>query len=140
MEFYIGAEFSREFTFDESRITHKLGGELNEIFKEANYGERIKMLTISAICVSKGFEEFCVVRPMKISRKEPMIVYELKLDFDSFKSSNEEKRKQLLATEILKVTKEVLISKTIKGFEKEQFIEDLEAYFNRQGYLIETTA
>ena len=135
MEFYIGAEFSREFTFEESRITHKLADELNVVFKGKEYGDRIKELNISAICVSKDFEAFCVVRPPKVSRKEPVIVYELKLDYDTFKPLEEKGRKHVLVNEIFNVTQDVLGNKTINGFEKEKFLKDLEAYFIEQGYL-----
>lgn len=140
MEFSIGAEFSREFTHEESRITYKLSDELNQIFKDKFYGDRILKVYIGAICVSKDFEAFCVARPLKVLRNQPALEYEFTLDFNSFKNSSEERRKQLLVTKLLKVTKEVLMAKTIKGFEKEQFIEDLEAYFNKQGYLEELSA
>ena len=137
MDFYIGTEFSKEFSFEDGRITHKLAKDLNVAFKDLDYGDRIRKLNINVICVSKGFEPFCVVRPLKISRKEPMLVYELKLDFESFKNADEEERKRILINEVFKTTKEVLMSKTIKGFEKEKFIEDLESYFKEQGYLKE---
>ncbi|QTE21174.1 Imm44 family immunity protein [Polaribacter cellanae] len=135
MEFNIGPEFSREFTFEEGRITYKLADKLNDFFKDKEYGERILKIYISVICVSKDFEAFCVVRPPKVLRNQPALEYELKLDFDTFKPASEEERKQLLVSKIFEVTKEVLMSKTIKGFEKEQFIEDLESYFKEQGYL-----
>jgi hypothetical protein len=135
MEFYIGCQFSREFSFEEGRITHKLAEELNLFFKKKNYGERIKEINIGVICVSKGFEPFFMVRPPKILKKEPIVTYELKLDFDLMINASEEQRKQILVSELFKVTKEVLLEKTIKGFEKEEFIRDLEFYFKENGYL-----
>ncbi|QMU63620.1 MAG: hypothetical protein GKR88_04530 [Flavobacteriaceae bacterium] len=129
MEFYIGAQFSREFTHEESRITHKLADELNLFFKDKDYGDRVKQVTIGVICVSKGFEPFFPIRPLKVMKKEPTITYELKLDFEIFKSSDETKRKEILCTEFLKATKEVLAGRTINGFDKEAFIKDLEDYF-----------
>lgn len=128
MEFSIGSQFSREFNFEEGRITHKLAEELNCFFKDKDYGERIKKIYVGVICVSKGFEPFFKARPFKVMRKEAALEYEIKLDFETFKSSNEEQRKSLLINEFFKKTKEYLIEKTIKGFEKEQFIDDLENY------------
>lgn len=135
MEFYIGAEFSREFSFEESRITHELAEKLNSFFKEKNYGNRVTKVNIMAICVSKGFEPFCVVRPPKVLKKEPTFVYELKLDFDEMFNADEQQRKKILVLSILETSKEILTQKTIKGFEKEKFLEDLESYFKEQGYL-----
>lgn len=129
MEFYIGSQFSKEFSFEESRITHKLAEKLNLFFEDKDYGERIRNITVGVICVSKGFEPFFPLRPTKIMRKEPTITYEIKLDFEIFKSSNEEQRKSLLVNEFFKKTKEYLMEKTIKGFQKEEFIKDLEYYF-----------
>lgn len=133
MEFSIGVEFSREFSFEESRITCKLTDELNTFFKDKDYGDRIKKIYSSFICVSKDFEAFCVVRPLKFLRNQPAIEYEIKLDFETFKAADEDKRKSLLVDGFLKKTKEYLMEKTIKGFEKEQFIDDLEFYFGRNG-------
>ncbi len=138
MIFSIGSQFSKEFSFEESSITMRLGEKVNSYFENKKYGNRIEKIYISVICVSKGFEQFFKVRPMKIYRAEHSLEYELKLDFGTFKSSTEEQRTRLLVGEILRTTKKVLIEKTINGFEKEEFIRDLEAYFKQHGYLEET--
>ncbi|SFZ93395.1 Immunity protein 44 [Flaviramulus basaltis] len=129
MEFYIGSQFSREFSFEESRVTQKLAEELNLFFKDKDYGERIKNIVVGIICVSKDFEPFFPVRRTKVMRKEPTISYEIKLDFESFKSSNVDERKLLLVKEFFKKTKEYLTEITIKDFKKDEFINDLEIYF-----------
>lgn len=67
-------------------------------------------------------------------KKEPALEYEIKLDYETFKQSDEEQRKSLMVGEFFKGTKEYLLKKTIKGFEKEQFIYDLESYFTEHGY------
>lgn len=135
MKFSIGSQFSREFGFEDSSITIRLSEALNEHFEKINYGDRIDKVYVGVICVSKGFEPFFKVRPLKVLKKEPAIEYELKLDFDKMFKADEEQRKQLLATEILKTTKEVLLEKTINGFKKDEFVKDLESYFNEKGYL-----
>lgn len=129
MIFSIGSQFSREFSHEESNITHMLRDELNIVFQDKNYGNRINKIYIGVICVSKGFEPFYKVRPLKIYKTEKSLEYELKLNFDTYKSANEQERMQLLVLKVFEVTKEVLMSKTINGFEKEQFIKDLESYF-----------
>ena len=140
MEFSLGSQFSREFSFEEGRITFKLADELNLFFKEKNYGKRIEKIYTGIICVSKGFEPFFPIRPLKVMKKEPALEYEIKLDFETFKSSDEEQRKSLLISEFFKKTKEYLMGKNIKGFEKEQFIKDLESYFKEQSYLEKSLA
>ncbi len=129
MIFSIGSQFSREFSHEESNITHILKDELNIVFENKNYGNRINKVYIGVICVSKGFEPFFKIRPLKIYKTEKALEYELKLDFETFKLSNKEERKSLLIDEFLKKTKECLMKKTINGFEKEKFIKDLEYYF-----------
>jgi hypothetical protein len=135
MEFSIGCQFSREFSFEESRITFKLANELNLFFKEKNYGERIEKIYTGTICVSKSFEPFFPVRPLKVMKKEAALEYEIKLDFETFKSADEQKRKLLLVNEFFKKTKEYLTAKTINGFDKGKFIDDLEIFFKEKKYL-----
>ena len=136
MEFNIGPEFSREFSFEEGNIALKLSEELNISFKEKDYGDRIEKIYVSVICVSKGFEPFFPIRPLKVMKKKPALEYEIKLDFEAFKSSEEQERKLLLVEEFFKMTKEYLTERTIKGFKKEAFINDLESYFKEQSYLL----
>ncbi len=135
MEFYIGPQFSKEFSFEESRIVKILEDEINTFFKDNDYGERVKMIVTGVICVSKGFEPFFMTRPPKVLRKEPTLEFEIKLDFDYFKAMDEPDRKKSIVKEYFKSLKEFLESKTIKGFEKEKFLEDLESFFKEQGYL-----
>lgn len=128
MKFSIGSQFSREFSFDESSITLTLTDELNGFFEDKFYGDRITMIYIAVICVSKKFEPFFKVRPIKLYRSEPSLEYGLKLVFDIFKAADEQERRRILLVKILEMTKLQLRSKTIKGFEKERFINDLEAF------------
>lgn len=135
MQFSLGNQFSREFSFEDGRITSKLAVELNLFFAEKNYGKRIDKIYAGFICVSIGFEPFFPIRPLKVMKKEPALEYEIKLDYESFKSSDEPQRKSLMVGEFFKRTKECLQEKTITGFEKERFIIDLESYFKEHGYL-----
>lgn len=135
MEFSIGSQFSREFTFEESSITRKLSDELNNAFDNNDYGERIKKIYVGIICVSKGFDSFFMVRPTKILKKEPALEFEIKLNFDAFKKEEELERKKIIVKEVLKLLKGIIQEKTINNFKKEVFITDLEDFFKEQGYL-----
>ena len=115
MEFSIGAQFSREFSFEETKIVDKLKDILNLELKEKIYNENIIKIYCSFICVSKGFEPFFMVRPLKIYRNEPAIEYEIKLDFETFFKANEEDRFKILKEEFIKNSRETLDSKKLKN-------------------------
>lgn len=125
MEFSIGPQFSREFTFVESRIVMDLNVILNDFFLEKEYDPKIKKIYVVVICVSKGFEPFFTVRTLKIYRKEPAIEYEIKLDFEQFLNADKEERMIILKEEFLNKSKEILNNEKLKKFNIELFSYDL---------------
>lgn len=125
MEFSIGPQFSREFTFVESRIVMDLNVILNDFFLEKEYDPKIKKIYVVVICVSKGFEPFFTVRTLKIYRKEPAIEYEIKLDFEQFLNADKEERMIILKEEFLNKSKEILNNEKLKKFNIELFSNDL---------------
>lgn len=125
MEFSIGPQFSREFTFVESRIVLDLNVILNDFFLEKEYDPKIKKIYVVVICVSKGFEPFFTVRTLKIYRKEPAIEYEIKLDFEQFLNADKEERMIILKEEFLNKSKEILNNEKLKKFNIELFSYDL---------------
>lgn len=125
MEFSIGPQFSREFTFVESRIVLDLNVILNDFFLEKEYDPKIKKIYVVIICVSKGFEPFFTVRTLKIFRKEPAIEYEIKLDFEQFLNADKEERMIILKEEFLNKSKEILNNEKLKKFNIELFSNDL---------------
>lgn len=125
MEFSIGPQFSREFTFFESRIVMDLNVILNDFFLEKEYDPKIKKIYVVVICVSKGFEPFFTVRTLKIYRKEPAIEYEIKLDFEQFLNADKEERMIILKEEFLNKSKEILNNEKLKKFNIELFSNDL---------------
>lgn len=125
MEFSIGPQFSREFTFVESRIVMDLNVILNDFFLEKEYDPKIKKIYVVIICVSKGFEPFFTVRTLKIFRKEPAIEYEIKLDFEQFLNADKEERMIILKEEFLNKSKEILNNEKLKKFNIELFLYDL---------------
>ncbi|MBS7252451.1 hypothetical protein [Flavobacterium branchiicola] len=126
MEFSIGTQFSREFSFEDTLIADDLKNTLNKYFDEKKYDAKTQKIYCSFICVSKGFEPFFMVRPLKIYRTEPAIEYEIKIEFEPFFKSNNEERSKILSSEFLKWSKEILNDKKMKNFDVEEFVSDLE--------------
>ena len=128
MEFNIGAQFSREITFEESKVVDVLNESLNDYFKNRKYGDKINKIYTGVICVSLGFEPFFPVRPLKLLRKEPAIEYEIKIDFTEFKNSKE-KGVELFFHAFFNETLKIVSTKSIKGFDFEKFKVDFELWF-----------
>lgn len=126
MEFSIGTQFSREFSFEETIIADDLKNTLNKYFAEKKYDAKTQKIYSSFICVSKGFEPFFMVRPLKIYRTEPAIEYEIKIEFEPFFKSNTEERVKILKHEFLSQSKVILDDKKMKTFDVKEFINDLE--------------
>ncbi|WP_203257654.1 Imm44 family immunity protein [Hyunsoonleella ulvae] len=137
MEVLLSPEFSFEFSFQESSITTRFEEELAVFFKNKNYGSFIKRIYIGVTCVSKNFESEFKIRKPKMLKNKSAIEYELKLDFDKFKESDELQRKCMLAQEILSKSKEVFLERAMDGFDDIKLIQDLESYFQKKGYLEE---
>src|SRR5690606_36007144 len=146
MEFSIGMQVSREFAFEETKITNVLNESLNKFFVEKDYGIKIKKIYSDFICVSKAFELVVPVRPLKILKNEAEIIsfsknfkivekvktikklknkaaieYKKKIDFSKFKNSNEEKRTEILFSAFFNETLKLLSAKKIKDFDLEKF-------------------
>jgi|SRR5690606_16707558 len=130
MEFSIGMQVSREFAFEETKITNVLNESLNKFFVEKDYGIKIKKIYSDFICVSKAFELVVPVRPLKILKNEAAIEYEIKIDFSEFKNSNEEKRTEILFSAFFNETLKLLSAKKIKDFDLEKFKIDIELWYN----------
>lgn len=127
MEFNIGVQFSREFSFTEtSFLVDSLTQKLNECFLEKEYSSKIKKVYISFLCVSKGFEPYFMPRPLKILKKDLAMEYEIKLDYETVFKSNQDTRVKILYYEFLNQSKTILNDKKLIGFETQRFLEDLE--------------
>ncbi|WP_177733505.1 hypothetical protein [Flavobacterium inviolabile] len=76
MRFSIGAQFSREFNFEETLlITNTLNNNFSNFFTQKKYSLDVNKIYINIICVSKEFEPFFKVRPLKILKKEAAVEY-----------------------------------------------------------------
>ena len=130
MNFSIGAQFSREFTFDDSSIILDFEDDLNDFFKIKEYDSKIKKIYVGIICVSEEFEPFFYVRPLKILLKEPAIEYELKLDFKQFLNADGKERITILKHEFLLKSEEILNDEKLKKFNIELFLDDLKNHLD----------
>ena len=136
MEFSIGAQFSREFTFEESSIAIRLSDELNVYFNDKDYGDKIKKIYVGVICVSKGFDSFFMARKPKFLKEESALELEFKLDFKTFQEEEESNRRKIIAKELLKSIEGIISQKKIKNFKEEKFKDDLKDYFENQNYFV----
>jgi len=134
MEFNLGSQFSREFTFEETTIIRDLGQLLNKYFISKSYGE-IEKIYCGFICVSKGFEPFFMARPLKILKKEPAIEYEIKIEFESFFKSDSKERVRILCHNFLTQSRIILNDKKVKNFDLDFFLNDLNSFFQEKDLL-----
>lgn len=141
---------SREVTTDS---IVELSNGLKEHYDTIDFGEGVQSVSIGVICVSKDFEPFFKQRNPKYTKDkreteidgikitiEKAFEYDCKIAFKSYQEADDIGKKQLLASEILKTTKEVFGKKKIKDFKEKMFIDDLENYLKNQGYLQESVA
>jgi uncharacterized membrane protein YvbJ len=121
-----------------------LSEELKTYFKNKQYGNDIKSYTIGIVCVSPQFDQFYkkeirpkytkgikVINPYGIPfTLEDNFEYRIKIDFESFKSADEEEAKKILAKEILaSLVVFEQMRKKIKDFDMNVFKADLVEYF-----------
>lgn len=125
MEFSIGTQFSKEFSFEETLIVDSVRDQLNNCLAGKKYNSEIEKIYIGIICVSKAFEPFFMARPLKIIKKEPAIEYEIKLEFDTFYKGNVEERIKILTDEFLTQSKVILNDKKMKKFDTDSFFNDI---------------
>ncbi|MGD1318729.1 Imm44 family immunity protein [Chryseobacterium sp. 2R14A] len=147
MNLGLAATVSREIT--KSNVITELSDDMQIHFKNKNYGNDIKEVTIGIICVSQGFEQFFKIKKPKYTKGkkefrdedfaytiEDNLEYNLKLNFSEFQSSSEEEAKKIVAKEIL-ISLNTLesIKKKIKDFNWEEFQQDLETYFKEKNLI-----
>lgn len=125
MRLTFGSEMSNGIPFP--FFTSDLEDEINTTFQLKSYGSAILTIYSGFICVSKQYDELHPVRLPKLLRKEPALEFEYKLDFEAYRSMNDEQRKRYVATEYLKNIKEILEKKKIKDFDSDTFLNDLES-------------
>jgi len=124
MIFSIGAQFSREisaYVYLASTIEQLL----NDALVDKSYHTRIQKIYCSFLCVSKDFEPFFVLRPLRIYRKEDAIEYEIKIDFNTFVNANEDEKLEILKNAFIERTNEVFAGNKLKDFNKIDYLENI---------------
>jgi hypothetical protein len=128
---------------NKSNLIIEFSNEMKNHFKEKNYGNDIKSLTIGVICVSPQFEMFFKEKkPRYIKGKKETIQegipftleddfeYDIKLGFEDFKKVTESEAKKILAINILKSIYLIDVFKSkIHDFDNDVFKKDLKEYF-----------
>lgn len=115
-----------------------LQNEINIFFINKEYGEKINKIYCGIICVSKQFDDLFQPRPTKVLRKEPSLEFEYKLDFEIYKNASEEERRKYILTEYYSVFKNIFLTKKIKGFDSEPFLNDLNIFISTQNLNIDS--
>ena len=109
-------------------LYNHLEDQLNLFFNERFYGDSIQKIYTGAICVSKEFEEFSVVRKPKFLRKEPALEIEYKLDFQTYKQMGNDQRLDYNLLTFLEKVIELTNNPKIKDFNLNLFVKDLKDF------------
>ena len=124
-------------------IVTTISQELEDFFHSKSYGLDLESIFIGVVCISPQFETFFKSRKPKFTRDRKVVEsegfkyeikkcleYDINVDFDTFKNSDESECRRLLANEILKSLRVLDKMKVkIKDFDAEKFKIDLENYF-----------
>ena len=132
---YISDEIS-----EKAKTVTNFSLEMNSYFEGKEYGSGLREIVIGIICVSFKFEEFFKIgQPIytksKRTRKVDIEIeiertpeYNIKIDYETFKSSNVEQTQKLLAASIMD-SLDVFERVKIVDFDSEQFKMDLQNCF-----------
>lgn len=143
------------FTFEssielESKPFNKIPGEIDSIkqfFKDRQYGEELKSLIISIVCIAPRFEPFFkprrpnyraeektyMHRGVELTTPAMYLTYDLRLDFEKY--LNSQQPKPLFAQEALASLDTISKVKKIKDFDLNAFKADFEVFFKENGWL-----
>lgn len=134
---------------NESRCLIDFSDDMKGYFLNKSYGNDLIDIVIGIVCVSPNFEQFFKPRRPKYTKDkkhiksegfeyeiEKCLSYDIKLDFETFKSSSEMEAKKYLSEEILKSLEIIGTMKSIiKDFNLINFKKDLENYFKEKGLI-----
>ena len=113
-------------------LYNNLEDQINYFFDERFYGHSIQKIYTCAICVSKEFDEFCIVRKPKFLRKEPALEIEYKLDFQLYKQMENDQRLNYNLIIFLEKILELRNNSKIKDFDINLFVTDLKDFIERR--------
>lgn len=123
MRIHLSLQFSKEIPFEQIIAIKGIERLINDFFFEKEYGP-ISDLYIGVVCVSEKFEPFFPIRPIRMV-KGNILEYEIKLDFDIFRSKDLEHQLAYTKDILILSTKEIFAETTLKDFDSSQFVNDL---------------
>jgi hypothetical protein len=143
------------FTFEasvelESKPFNKIPGEIDSIkqfFKDRQYGEDLKSLIISIVCIAPRFEPFFkprrpnyrteektyIHRGIQVTSPARYLGYDLRLDFETYLNSKDPK--SIFARDVLASLDTISKVKKIKDFDLNAFKVDFKIFFKENGWL-----
>lgn len=84
------------------------------------------------ICVSKKYDVFFQVRPLKIYRKKPAIELEYKLDYDLYVSLSLDEKQKYVVREYMNTIEAISKMRRIKNFDFLHLNKDVHRLLERQ--------
>lgn len=144
MRFALTVEVSSEIAH-KTQLINNLSNNLAEHFLDKDYGNEVIRILIHVICVAPEFEWFSIVRKprYKFYRKykrdgveiieDRDFMFDLKIEYESFKNQTDEENNKMLASELIKSLSNVeKLPKRVKDFGREKFREDVENFLTRK--------
>ena len=124
----------------------ELGEKVNNFMKFKNYSDLVEEVAIEILCVSKGFDQFFVeTSPKYFEHKSGVVdhvlkyqinkslMFNLKVDYESFYHSDKEEGLRIIAQAILKSLETLKYPVKLKKFDKPGFCNDMKTFFINEG-------
>lgn len=122
MKFRLSMEFSEDILI-KTNIIITTSDRLKTYFSQRSYGEGLVNIVIGVICVAPEFDFF--FRPRKkYSKTQRLLAYDIKLNYECLKSSNDDECKRILDYNLI-ASLEIIKELEIEDFNLEEFRDDL---------------
>ena len=148
LTFVLSVEFDRT---TKRQDIMELGNNVKTFMKFKNYSDLVDEVAIEILCVSQGFDQFfSETRPKYVVNKNGVIhhvlkyqinkslMFNLKVDYESFYNSDKQEGLRIIAQTILKTLETLKYPVKLKKFDKLGFYNDMKTFFIEEG-LIEAT-
>ena len=126
MNFGFSQEISED-VYSNANVLIRISEKAETFFEKREYGSGIKTFTIGIICVAPNFSFFFKKRKKYIKVKK-QLEYDIKLDHERFKNSNEDEIKKMVARSVID-SLGIIEELEIKDFDLKLFREDLILFF-----------
>lgn len=126
MNFGLSQEISEDIC-DKAPFITDISNSIEDYFKERDYGTGLMSLTIGIISVHPKFDFFFKPRK-KYTKSKKLLEYDIKLDHEKLATADKAAVLELICEQLLS-SFNLLDEIKIPLFDKEQFKNDLEMYF-----------